>query len=48
MAKRKTHNASFKSKVALEAIKREMTVAELAAKLHPPGHNLGTIQNERG
>ena len=37
MAKRKTHSASFKSKVALEAIKGEMTVAELAAKyeVHP-------------
>ena len=37
MARRKTHSASFKSKVALEAIKGEMTVAELAAKyeVHP-------------
>lgn len=37
MAKRKTHSASFKSKVALEAIKGELTVAELAAKygVHP-------------
>ena len=37
MAKRKIHSASFKSKVALEAIKGEMTVAELAAKyeVHP-------------
>jgi transposase len=37
MAKRKTHSASLKSKVALEAIKGEMTVAELAAKyeVHP-------------
>ncbi|KMY65638.1 transposase [Desulfocarbo indianensis] len=37
MAKRKTHSASFKSKVALEAIKGEMTVAELSVKygVHP-------------
>ena len=37
MAKRKTLSASFKSKVALEAIKGEMAVAELAAKydVHP-------------
>ena len=37
MVKRKTHSASFKSKVALEAIKGEMTVAELSAKygVHP-------------
>jgi transposase len=37
MAKRKTHSASFKSKVALEAIKGDLTVAELAAKyeVHP-------------
>jgi len=32
MAKRKTYSASFKAKVALEAIKGEQTVAELAAK----------------
>ena len=37
MAKRKTYNASFKSKVALEALKGDLTVAELAAKheVHP-------------
>ena len=37
MAKRKTHSVSFKSKVALEAIKGDMTIAELAAKyqVHP-------------
>ena len=37
MAKRKTHSASFKSKVALEAIQGDLTVAELAAKyeVHP-------------
>jgi transposase len=32
MAKRKTYSASFKSKVALEAIKGDMTLAELASK----------------
>ena len=37
MAKRKTHIASFKSKVALEAIQGDRSVAELAAKyeVHP-------------
>jgi transposase len=32
MAKRKTYSTLFKSKVALEAIKGEMTIAELASK----------------
>ena len=37
MAKRKTHSASFKAKVALEAIQGNLTMAELAAKyeVHP-------------
>jgi transposase len=37
MAKRKTYSASFKAKAALEAIKGEQTVAELAARrqIHP-------------
>ncbi len=37
MAKRKTYSASFKSRVALEALKGDLTVAELAAKyeVHP-------------
>lgn len=32
MTKRKNYSASFKSKVALEAIQGELTLAELAAK----------------
>jgi transposase len=32
MAKRKTYSAKFKSKVALEAIRGELTLAELASK----------------
>lgn len=32
MAKRKTYSAAFKSKVALEAIQGEMTIAELSGK----------------
>jgi transposase len=37
MAKRNTYSASFKAKVALEAIKGEQNVAELAARyqIHP-------------
>ena len=37
MAKRKTHSASFKSRVALEAIRGDQTIAELGAKyqVHP-------------
>ena len=37
MANRKTHPASFKAKVAIEAIKGELTIAEFAAKyeVHP-------------
>lgn len=37
MAKRKTHSASFKSRVALEAIRGDQTIAELAAQyqVHP-------------
>ena len=37
MAKRKTHSASFKSTVALAAIKSDLTVAALAVKyeVHP-------------
>ena len=32
MAKRKTHSLSFKSRVALEAIRGDQTIAELGAK----------------
>jgi transposase len=32
MAKRKTYSASFKSKVSLEAIRGDMTIAELSSK----------------
>ena len=37
MAKRKTYSASFKSRVALDALKGDQTMAELAAKyqVHP-------------
>ena len=37
MAKRKQHNATFKSRVALEALRGDQTIAELAAKyeIHP-------------
>src|SRR4051794_1528158 len=32
---RRNHGSAFKAKVALEALKGEQTVAEIAAKLHP-------------
>ena len=37
MTKRKNHSADFKAKVALEAIREEMTLAELSKKygVHP-------------
>ena len=37
MAKRKQHSATFKSRVALEALRGDQTIAELAAKyeIHP-------------
>ncbi len=36
MAKRKTHSASFKAKAAFEAIKGEMTIAELSSPRSTP------------
>ena len=37
MAKRKRHSATFKSKVALEALRGDLTIAELSSKyeIHP-------------
>ena len=37
MVKRKQHNATFKSRVALEALRGDQTIAELEAKyeIHP-------------
>ncbi len=37
MTKRKNHSAEFKAKVALEAIREELTLAELSRKygVHP-------------
>ena len=32
---RRNHGSAFKAKVALEALKGEQTVAEIASKLHP-------------
>src|SRR3954467_11694349 len=32
---RRNHESAFKAKVALEALKGEQTVAEIASKLHP-------------
>ena len=32
---RRNHGSAFKAKVALEALKGEQTVTEIASKLHP-------------
>ncbi len=39
MGKRTRYSAEFKAKVAIEAIRGEQTLSELAAKhgVHPPG-----------
>jgi len=38
MTKRKNHSPDFKAKVALEAIREEMTLAELSKKYSVPPH----------
>ena len=50
MAKRKIHSTSFKSKLALEAIRGDQTVAELAAKykVHPTMVTKGKKQAVEG
>ena len=45
MAKRKTHTPEFKAKVALEAIREEMTLAELSKS--EPGMPLVRMTGER-
>jgi len=39
MKKRKNHSPEFKAKVALEAIREEMTLAELSKKYGVQGHS---------
>ena len=45
MVKRKTHTPEFKAKVALEAIREEMTLAELSRS--EPGMPLVRMTGER-
>ena len=48
MTKRKNHSPDFKAKVALEAIREEMTMAELSKKygVHPTQiHKRAAIEN---
>ena len=44
MKKRKTHSADFKAKVALDAIREDMTLAELSKKygVHRGGRRIST------
>jgi len=42
MAKRKNHSPEFKAKVALEAIREEMTLAELSKKYGVHATRIGT------
>ena len=42
MTKRKNHSPDFKAKVALEAIREEMTLAELSKKYSVPPTQIGT------
>ena len=47
MTKRQQHAPDFKAKVALEALKGEQTVSELASRLgvHPTMRHISTIGN---